>query len=303
MLLSAVVAKFLTWASTTLAPGTVAGYRRHLERFTEAVGDQVVDELRPHHLMTWGLTWHKLQAVQRCFAWACSSAELIARNPFTNVRRPPLGHRRRILHRAELVGLLRGAAADFRRYLLAARETIARPQELRAISWEHLRHDATRGDLVAELRAGRAVAVLEDFKGRKRRSDAHAVRLIPITPRLGRLVARLAQIAGNLTGPIFLTSAGKPWSKEAVRLRMKRLRKRLGMGKDHRGENVVVYTLRHTGGTDAAAAGVRDRVLAELMGHSSTRTTARYQHLETAHLVDAMAQLSAYRKKRRPGST
>lgn len=303
MLLSEVVRKFLSWAATTLADGTVAGYRRHLERFTADVGDQVVAELRPHHLMSWGLTWHKLQAVQRCFSWACSAAELIPKNPFSSIRRPIPGQRRRTLSRVELSRLLRASAGDFRAFLLAARETIARPQELRAVSWEHLRHDASRGDLVAELRAGRVVALLEDFKARKRRSNPHAVRLIPITPRLGRLIARLAAIAGTMAGPIFLTSSGRAWTKEAVRLRMARLRKRVGLVKDHRGENVCVYTLRHTGGTDAAAAGVRDRVLAELMGHSSTRTTARYQHLETSHLVDAMAQMTAYRKKRRPGST
>lgn len=299
MQLSEVIIAFLTWADKTLSPATVAGYRRQLEAFQAHAGDQVVDELKPHHLMSWGHTWHRIQAVQRCFSWAADEAELVARNPFTRIKRPPLGQRRRTLQRAELVKLLRHAAHDFRRFLLAARETIARPQELRAICWEHLRYDELRGTLAGELRAGRVVIVLEDFKSRKRRSDTNAVRVIPITARFGRMLARLAQIAGNLAGRVLLNARGKPWTKEAVRLRMKRLRKRLGMKADHRGENVCCYTLRHTGGTDAAAAGIRDRVLAELMGHTSARTTARYQHLEVAHLVDAAEKLAAHRKKKR----
>lgn len=299
MKLSEVIAAFLAWASKSLAKGTVAGYRHYLESFELDAGDQAVELLKPHHLMSWGSTWHQIQAVQRCFSWAADEAELIPRNPFSRIKRPPLGQRRRTLQRAELVKLLRAAATDFRLFILAARETIARPQELRAMCWEHLRHDPGRGELAGELRAGRCVIVLEEFKGRARRIDTNAVRVIPITPRLGRSLARLAQIAGTLAGPILKTCRGKPWTKEMVRMRMRRLRKRTGLGADHRGEKVCCYTLRHTGGTEAAAAGVRDRVLAELMGHTSTRTTARYQHLEVAHLVDALDQVVKHRKRRR----
>jgi site-specific recombinase XerD len=35
---------------------------------------------------------------------------------------------------------------------------------------------------------------------------------------------------------------------------------------------------------------VRDKVLAELMGHTNTRTTQRYQHLQAKHLADAIRQ-------------
>jgi len=301
MLVSDLAATFLSWCERVLAPNTVLHYRRNLDAFAAAIGAVQVEDLKPHHLMTWGRTWHQLQAVQRCFAWAADEAELISRNPFARVKRPHLGQRRRILQRVELVRLLRAATPAFRHVLLAARETLARPQELRTFAWEHLDWDRTRGDLVGELVDGRAAFVLEEFKARKRRNDPLAVRVIPISVRLGRLLARLMRRVGSPVGIIFRNSDGSPWSKDALRLRMKRLRNAVGLGPDHRGENVCLYTLRHTGGTEAAAAGVRDRLLAELMGHTSTRTTARYQHLDRGHIADAAAMIAAFRKKKRPG--
>jgi integrase len=74
-------------------------------------------------------------------------------------------------------------------------------------------------------------------------------------------------------------------------LRMSRLRKRLGLSRDARGEQLVCYSVRHTGATRAAAAGVRDRILADIMGHTNTRTTARYQHLEVSHLTAAIESI------------
>jgi site-specific recombinase XerD len=74
---------------------------------------------------------------------------------------------------------------------------------------------------------------------------------------------------------------------------MGRLRAKLGLGPDENGEQIVSYTLRHTAATRASARGVRDRVLAELMGHTSTSTTQRYQHLQADHLADAIRQANA----------
>ena len=56
------------------------------------------------------------------------------------------------------------------------------------------------------------------------------------------------------------------------------------------GENIVAYTLRHTAATRACTSGVPDRVLADLMGHTSTNTTRRYQHPQLEHLADAIKQ-------------
>ncbi|HLI95888.1 MAG TPA: tyrosine-type recombinase/integrase [Candidatus Baltobacteraceae bacterium] len=284
-------AQFLAWIETHNRPRTVAYYRSFLDRFVDAVGDVPIVELRKHHLLSWGRTWHELQSVQRLFHWAHSEMELIDRNPFATVKRPRPGRRRRVLQRKEIAQLLRAAAPDFRAFLFAMRETIARPQEVRALRWELLRWDSATHTRDAALIAGDARFELHDYKARERRADPEAPRVILVTARLGRLLSRLAAHGQHPDGFIFRNSEKRPWSSNAVRLRVKRLRKRTHLERDARGERLVAYTLRHSSATSATINGVPDRVLAELMGHTSTRTTARYQHLSVAHLRAALARL------------
>lgn len=289
---SALIARFETWAIKRLATGTVLNYQRHLRRFLLAVGDVDVATLRAHHLMEWANTWHEIVSIQRCWNWACRDAQILTSNPFENVKRPRQGKRKRIFERAELMKFLRAAAVDLRRYLIALRESIARPQEARALDWSHLRTCDATIPIAAALTTGYAYFELEDFKHRHLRADPDSVRVIPITPRLGRLLLRIAGQELPKQGVILQTSRGQSWTKEAVRLRVKRLRIRLNIGRDKRGENIVAYTFRHTAATAAVARGIRDRVLADLMGHTGTRTTSRYQHLNTQHLLEAMRRIS-----------
>lgn len=291
-----VIARFETWAIKHLSRGTVLNYRRLLNRFAQAVGNIPAQDLRAHHLLEWGTTWHEIQAVQRCFNWACGDAELIERTPFNRVKRPRLGQRKRIFDRAELVRFLRSSPTDFRAYLLALRETIARPQEIRAIQWDMLRACDPQKTIEEAFLAGECYFELQEFKAKERRRDADAVRVIPVPPRLARMLLRAARGSLPVMGSVFETSRGRAWTKEAVRLRMKRLRKKLGIVPDKRGETLVAYSIRHTSATNASANGIRDRTLADLMGHTTTRTTARYQHLQTIHLLEAMNRLAKRRR-------
>lgn len=296
--LAELIRLFLEWTAANRAPGTVAGYKRHLDHFADHVAGLDLAELRAHHLLTFGTTWHKIQAVQRLFSWAKNDAELVERNPFSRVKKPSVRGRRRIVTFAELAKLLRGVRRDFRWLLFASRESLCRPQEVRVLCWEELQHDETQPTLDAALPAGRAFWRLTEFKSRARRSDPMATRIIPVSPRLGRLILRLKRNAAELAGPIFLTQNGSAWNKEKIRNRMRSARRRCGLTKDRSGEQVCLYTLRHTMATVACAKGIRDRVLADLLGHSTTRTTARYQHLQVPHLLDAMTTIH---RRRAPG--
>jgi integrase len=73
---------------------------------------------------------------------------------------------------------------------------------------------------------------------------------------------------------------------------MRRLRAKLKLKPDANGENVVAYTFRHTAATRACTSGVPDPVLADLMGHTSTDTTRRYQHPQLDHLAKAIQQMN-----------
>jgi site-specific recombinase XerD len=65
---------------------------------------------------------------------------------------------------------------------------------------------------------------------------------------------------------------------------MSRIRERAGI-EVKGGEQLVLYSNRHTFGTEAAGK-VSDIELAELMGHTQVRSTRRYVHLNASHLHD-----------------
>lgn len=298
--LSALADQFYAFMAGRNAPGTITEYRRHIDRFVTTYAEVPIDELRRHHLATWATKWHPIQAVQRLFAWAHTEMELIGHNPFRHVKRPRLAGRKRVLTPREIAALTRNADANFRRVMLALRESICRPQELRSVTWECIRWEGEFDDALPALAAGQAYFELIEFKSRKQRLDPNGSRVILISAKLGRLLLWMARRSPDLAGPIFLNRAGKPWSSNALRLRMRRLRKRAGIEADARGEKIVAYSFRHTGATEACVKGVPDKILADLMGHTSTRTTSRYQHVSRTHLREAMQKLEEA-KKRKPG--
>jgi site-specific recombinase XerD len=55
-------------------------------------------------------------------------------------------------------------------------------------------------------------------------------------------------------------------------------------------QRVRPHRLRHTYGTDLAAAGIDLLVLRELMGHASPETTASYVHLSAETVADEFAR-------------
>lgn len=289
--LKSLTTQFLKWSAVTLKPGTVRCYQHHLKRFLWMTKNKQVRALRPLHLTTAMKSWHDWQAVQRMFHWAIDEAGLLKKNPFAKVRAPGRNQRKRILTPQEVQRFIRRCRPRPRAFLLALRETLARPQEIRALQWDDLHSEQPAVPLEVSLPAGRAVAVLHDFKDRAKRTNSELPRVLLVTKRLGRLIERLRRRGPSPEGAVFQNSRGKPWTKNAVRCLMRRLRKRLGYGRDKRGEHVVAYTFRHSVATLAASNGIVDRVLADLLGHVETRTTARYQHLNVGHIRTALQRM------------
>lgn len=282
--------RFLTWAAKCLSPITVDVYRHYFRKFVEDVGDLAVNRIKPSTITAWAKTWHASQAIVRLFRWACADAMLIKSNPLNRVKHPPKGQRRRVATSAEQSRMMRAAAADLRALLIAYRETMARPGELRAATWADVHPKTTRAKLREALAAGRASIVLHEYKNRKRRRLPNGPRVILLSPRVGRLICRLMRGELDAAAAVFQTTRGKPWTANAVRCRLRRMRGELGLTRDVRGENIVPYTFRHTGATLACAAGVRDRILADALGHVETSTTSRYQHLDVEHVRAALAK-------------
>lgn len=261
-------------------PRTVAYYRSLLRQVLDQVGRErpCAALVRFDGELVAASRCH-LQALKRLFAWGVEM-ELISRSPFVGIPLPPLGQRQRILTRPELARLLRNSGRPLRWLLLGMRHTLARPQEVRGLRLSDWREDL-------------GAFVLSDFKGRDRRRDGVRVRVLPADAWMRRLVARRARRLDR-GGVLFPGGSGQPWTSNALRLAVRRAAARAGLDAEGE-ERVVAYTLRHTVATWATAAGVRDRQLADIMGHTSTRTTARYQHLPIADLVAAIGAATGRR--------
>lgn len=78
-----------------------------------------------------------------------------------------------------------------------------------------------------------------------------------------------------LRGP----GAGRPLGEAALRSIFRRHRASSGAAR------VRPHRLRHTYGTELAAAGIDLLALRDLMGHVSPHTTAGYVHLSVEHLA------------------
>jgi len=295
---STLAARFIASISKHLAQSTVNVYSHYFRKFLEFHRDIPVDSIRPTHINEFASTWHDAQAIKRLFAWAKDEAGLIEENPIAKVKHPPKGQRKRVFTRHELIRFLRNASPDLRSLLIGYRETFARPDELRRAHWEDIASVPHGKQLRDALVSYSAAIVLTDYKDRKRRPDPTQPRVILLSPRLCDLLIRKLRELPNPSGPIFTTASGKAWTANALRCRFRRLRKKLGIVRDRRGENIVPYTFRHTGATEAASKGIRDRILADVLGHTDTSTTRRYQHLANEHVLSAMSSFWANASKR-----
>lgn len=294
-----VVNRFLKWCKVALSEKTHAAYAHQLRKFLRHVKGKAVRHARPIDLSTWAKSWHEFQAVIRAFNWAVKEAKIMRVNPFAACRLPCRGRRRRILVSHQIARMLRTARPAARLFLLALRETLARPQEIRNALIEQLQSESPDLPVEVALPLGKALIVQPDFKDCTRRKDTDTPRVLLVSRRLGRAIVRDLRRRGDTVGPLFENTKGLMWTRNAVRCLMRRLRKKLNFGVDARGEKVVAYTMRHSIATLAAAHGVSDRTLADLLGHVETRTTARYTHLQVGHLREAMRRFASDRSQAR----
>ena len=268
-----------------LSPKTATYYRYFLQAFLNHVGGRrPAKGITPLELDQFKSNWHSVQSVQRLFNWGVKMG-VLEKNPVRGVERPPSGARERILTKNETIGLLWNSDRHFRPFLIAMLHTIARPQEVRELRWKHFTTEPV------------PMFVLKEYKGKKARKDKNAVRAISLDGRMLRLLERLARRhEPRPEGYVFLNRDGNSWTGNAIRCRMRRLREKVGLKPDENGERIVAYSFRHTAAANATVRLVRDRVLADLMGHApGSRMTARYQHPQAEHLYAAIQQANGKR--------
>lgn len=273
-------------------PATEAWYKAQLGKLDDAAGEYPAADLRAEHLVGVEFSNAFVRVLKALYKWACDEdVGLLTRDPFRKLKAPPCGERQRILDRGEVRKLHLAAGRQLRRFLFVLRHTIARPGEIRRLTWGKIQWD-------------RRMIVWNKFKGKKRRGDGVKVRTIPLDLATLRLFRNMHRQRGNPgpNEPVWLDRNGTgEWTANGVRCRMREARLRAGLDPEGVEERVVCYTMRHTSATEAVRAGVRGKLLSDIMGHARSSTTDRYLHLAGDDLVGGIDRLAAKPRPRRSG--
>jgi integrase len=175
---------------------------------------------------------------------------------------------------AEYQALLDHCTDDaFRDVLVAMRHTSARPQDIYTLTWDMVDWAGSMW-VLTEHKAARTARVPKP-------------RVIGMSHEVERVLRARREKYGT-EGHVFLNADGRPWKKDALGLRMRRLRERAGVRPDANGEHFVLYTNRHSFLTRAGAdPTISQSALADIAGHTNPTTTARYVHAARQAVADA----------------
>lgn len=261
-----VIEAFLAWAKLHRSAETLRNFEWYGQKFAERFGYILVTEVRPNHLTQfvdeheWGQTTQRnaKRSIYRALSWAAEEG-IIPSNPLKGMRCPGALARQRAMTDAEFRSLLKGSRHDFKVFLFSLRMTGCRPKEARTLTWG---------------------MVLEDRWVLTMHKTAHKTerpRVVYLTPPMRKLMAVLRRKGGS--EHVFLNRRNEPWTPNAVRLRIERLRKKMNLSSD-----LCAYHARHAFGTAAVLNGVDPLSVAALLGHRDlTMVQKVYVHLAEEH--------------------
>jgi integrase len=257
---------FLDWCKRNRAPASYDFYFRFLNSFAQAIGRRLqARQLKPFHVTQWTANTYKegspttihhaIRSVQRALNWSVREG-YIKSSPVAHMQKPTRTHRELALTPEQWQEVYAAASDDaFRDLLAILRETGCRPQEARVVEAVHFERQFKRWVLPRELSKGK-----------------RNCRIVYLNPTALALTENLAAL--HPAGPIFRNSHGRPWDKNAINCRFRRLRRKLNI------TGLCAYVLRHTFATHSLINGVDAQTVAELMGHADTTMLSRvYQHL------------------------
>jgi len=259
---TAVCNLFLDFSEKAHTPRTYEFYRDFLEDFCGYAGKLRLSELDASHVAAWldrhpdwkGCRRGAVIAVKRAFNYAYGEGKVEA-NPLRTVKKPPPRARERFLTREERQKIYNNYPEGdcFRDFLFALEQTGCRPGEVSAVTAEHV-----------DLRNG--LWVLDEHKTEHSTGEP---RVVILTPEMVALTRRLMD--EHPEGPLFRNEDGRPWNRNAVRCRFRRVRKKLNLGGD-----LVAYLYRHAVCTDLLESGTGLAQAAELLGHKGTEMILRH---------------------------
>ncbi len=232
-------------------------------------------DLRPFHVQKWlDKTYPKCGPTRRhtLITWiktACNWAVKMgyaSANPIALMEKPTFTVRQEFLPADQWQKLIDACRDDLKDFIAFMLISGARVQEMFKYEASHLQGE-------------RLVLPIIDSKGQKRS------RVVHLPPAALAIAKRLAE--QNPTGKLFRTQAGKPWDRNNIRCRFKRLKRIMGMPK------LCATTLRHSFAHYQLESGQDSLIVSKLLGHTDGRMLAqRYGHIEEGkRLAEAAKQI------------
>ncbi len=197
--------------------------------------------------------------------------DLVGRNVSALAERPQgqtAGRPSKAMTRDVAIRLVQAAEGDptIGSYLILSVMTGIRPEECRALRWDHV--DLGAG-IIHVWRSTRAHGDVKTVKSRRTLEIApQAVEALRRRQTQQERDRAQARELWHETGLVFATSIGTELDSHNIRRSMRRLTKAAGLG-----ESWTPRELRHTFVSIASEAGVTIEEIAALAGHSTTRTT------------------------------
>lgn len=264
---------FTRWNERHRAKATVKFYSARLRLFRERFGDRDFATITPlevdEYLYAAGESKsdstrrHNAVALQSLQSFALKE-KLLERPIFGTLEKPRMGRRERVPTEDEKARLLANAPAPFAQIYNALCQCGARPGELCRLRIEE------------HIDWSKMLLTIGDHKTARKTGKP---RLIPIGKKLATLLKQA--IGDRPAGPVFLTAQGAAWTPEHLSSEHRRIRDAAGLDAE-----LVLYLARHRFGTELIRKGLDIKAVADLMGHSSVKTTERYIHRDVTELRD-----------------
>lgn len=285
---ASVADEFLDHSKRTNDPETFKIHQLVLQSFKDHVGQRLVVRLCEADLDKWELKLAQTDRGQvkhggrtegltrKARPWAESSRTrakaivLAALNygtrklglgphPLAHVRPGSVGSRERYLTPEEREKIRQAVSGPFAEYIFALEQTGARPfSEVAKVT-------------AANVDLEKGTWTLGRWKNSKKQKGKK--RVIYLTEDMLQLTRRLV-LKNPDEGPLFRNRIGKPWTRQALTARFRKLGEELGI------EGLKAYHLRHCYISDALARGVPVAVVAELCGTSIQTINKHYSHID-----------------------
>jgi integrase len=290
------------------SPRTIQLYRDGVRPLTDRLGARPLRKLSAADVrsalagLSEQLSTRSLQIAHNCLVRAIRHAEaddLVGRNVAALVR-PPAGHEGRpskALSVEQAQRLLRAAASDLsagdraarapyplHAYVVLLLTTGLRPEEARALRWDHVDLEA---GTVAVWRSDRAGG---DTKTPKSRRTLRLARIAVDALSQRKAVQAADRLrAGELwhaSGLVFTTTVGTMLDQHNIRRGFRQITKAAGLGDDW-----VPRELRHTFVSIMSAGGVPVEEIARLAGHQQSSTTELVYRRELRPVITTGAEI------------